>query len=177
MHLDRYFLHPKSKVESHVWWICSLSYSLSPSFFCSGNGFHFGCGGFSFLYVRVGGWLYSCYVIVINLFYNFYCCHFMTQCYTAARPVILEPIMLVELKAPIEFQGTVTGDINKWVYFLTCHNTVSSTCSSTSWTYNFHLFYNRRKGVIVGNDQDGDDSVITAHVCITLLVLSYHKII
>lgn len=56
------------------------------------------------------------------------------QCYTAARPVILEPIMLVELKAPTEFQGTVTGDINK------------------------------RKGVIVGNDQDGDDSVITAHV-------------
>ncbi|KAL7258624.1 hypothetical protein ACSBR1_004693 [Camellia fascicularis] len=56
------------------------------------------------------------------------------QCYSAARPVILEPIMLVELKAPTEFQGTVTGDINK------------------------------RKGVIVGNDQDGDDSVITAHV-------------
>ncbi|KAI5647425.1 hypothetical protein M9H77_33430 [Catharanthus roseus] len=56
------------------------------------------------------------------------------QCYTAAKPVILEPIMLVELKAPTEFQGTVTGDINK------------------------------RKGMIVGNDQDGDDSVITAHV-------------
>ncbi|XP_052193371.1 elongation factor G-1, mitochondrial isoform X1 [Diospyros lotus] len=56
------------------------------------------------------------------------------QCYTAARPVILEPIMLVELKVPTEFQGTVTGDINK------------------------------RKGMIVGNDQDGDDSVITAHV-------------
>ncbi|GFZ00668.1 translation elongation factor EFG/EF2 protein [Actinidia rufa] len=56
------------------------------------------------------------------------------KCYTAARPVILEPIMLVELKGPTEFQGTVTGDINK------------------------------RKGLIVGNDQDGDDSVITAHV-------------
>ncbi|OWM80153.1 hypothetical protein CDL15_Pgr019317 [Punica granatum] len=56
------------------------------------------------------------------------------QCYSAARPVILEPIMLVELKVPTEFQGTVAGDINK------------------------------RKGVIVGNDQDGDDSVITAHV-------------
>ncbi|EEF44417.1 translation elongation factor G, putative [Ricinus communis] len=56
------------------------------------------------------------------------------QCYTAAKPVILEPIMLVELKVPTEFQGTVAGDINK------------------------------RKGVIVGNDQDGDDSVITAHV-------------
>ncbi|EOX96370.1 PREDICTED: elongation factor G-1, mitochondrial [Theobroma cacao] len=56
------------------------------------------------------------------------------QCYTAARPVILEPIMLVELKVPTEFQGTVAGDINK------------------------------RKGVIVGNDQDGDDSIITTNV-------------
>ncbi|KAI9078460.1 hypothetical protein K1719_039556 [Acacia pycnantha] len=56
------------------------------------------------------------------------------QCYAVSRPVILEPIMLVELKVPTEFQGAVAGDINK------------------------------RKGVIVGNDQDGDDSVITAHV-------------
>ncbi|XP_022863369.1 elongation factor G-2, mitochondrial-like isoform X2 [Olea europaea var. sylvestris] len=56
------------------------------------------------------------------------------QCYAAAKPVILEPVMLVELKAPTEFQGTVTGDINK------------------------------RKGMIVGNDQEGDDCVITAHV-------------
>ncbi|KAI4321841.1 hypothetical protein MLD38_035174 [Melastoma candidum] len=56
------------------------------------------------------------------------------QCYSAARPVTLEPIMLVDLKVPTEFQGSVAGDINK------------------------------RKGVIVGNDQDGDDSVITAHV-------------
>jgi elongation factor G len=55
-------------------------------------------------------------------------------CYTAARPVILEPVMLVELKVPTEFQGTVAGDINK------------------------------RKGIIVGNDQEGDDSVITANV-------------
>ncbi|KAJ7962082.1 Elongation factor G, mitochondrial [Quillaja saponaria] len=56
------------------------------------------------------------------------------QCYTAAKPVILEPVMLVELKVPTEFQGAVAGDINK------------------------------RKGVIVGNDQEGDDSIITAHV-------------
>ncbi|GMH14134.1 hypothetical protein Nepgr_015975 [Nepenthes gracilis] len=56
------------------------------------------------------------------------------QCYMAAKPVILEPVMLVEVKVPAEFQGSVTGDINK------------------------------RKGVIVGNDQDGDDSIITAHV-------------
>jgi hypothetical protein len=26
------------------------------------------------------------------------------------------------------------------------------------------ITHDRRKGVIVGNDQDGDDSVITAHV-------------
>ncbi|XP_048422802.1 elongation factor G-2, mitochondrial [Pyrus x bretschneideri] len=56
------------------------------------------------------------------------------KCYTAARPVILEPVMLVELKVPIEFQGTVAGDLNK------------------------------RKGIIIGNDQEGDDSVITAQV-------------
>ncbi|KAK8466649.1 hypothetical protein PHAVU_008G157300 [Phaseolus vulgaris] len=56
------------------------------------------------------------------------------QCYATSRPVILEPVMLVELKVPTEFQGAVAGDINK------------------------------RKGVIVGNDQEGDDSVITAHV-------------
>ncbi|KAL6583847.1 Elongation factor G-1, mitochondrial [Orobanche minor] len=56
------------------------------------------------------------------------------KCYTAAKPVILEPIMLVELRAPSEFQGPITGDLNK------------------------------RKGMIVGNEQENDDSVITAHV-------------
>lgn len=31
--------------------------------------------------------------------------------------------------------------------------------------------------MIVGNDQDGDDSVITAHVCMILfLPFTYHKI-
>uniref|UniRef100_A0A0D6R0R4 Elongation factor G, mitochondrial n=1 Tax=Araucaria cunninghamii TaxID=56994 RepID=A0A0D6R0R4_ARACU len=56
------------------------------------------------------------------------------HCYPAAKPVILEPIMLVELKAPTEFQGPITGDIN------------------------------RRKGMIMANDQEGDDCIITAHV-------------
>lgn len=40
----------------------------------------------------------------------------MKQCYATAKPVILEPIMLVELKVPTEFQGTVAGDINKWAF-------------------------------------------------------------
>lgn len=39
------------------------------------------------------------------------------QCYAAAKPIILEPVMLVEMKVPTEFQGTVTGDINKLVNF------------------------------------------------------------
>lgn len=39
--------------------------------------------------------------------------NFMEQCYAAARPVILEPVMFVELKVPMEFQGAVAGDINK----------------------------------------------------------------
>ncbi|WOL08368.1 elongation factor G, mitochondrial [Canna indica] len=56
------------------------------------------------------------------------------KCYSAAKPVILEPVMKVELKVPTEFQGTITGDINK------------------------------RKGLIVGNDQEGDDTVVLAHV-------------
>jgi elongation factor G len=37
----------------------------------------------------------------------------MQQCYAASRPVILEPVMLVELKVPTEFQGAVAGDLNK----------------------------------------------------------------
>ncbi|KAL3616487.1 Elongation factor G-2, mitochondrial [Castilleja foliolosa] len=56
------------------------------------------------------------------------------QCYTNAKPVILEPVMLVELKFITEFQGTVTGDIKK------------------------------RRGMIVGNDEEADDCVLTAHV-------------
>jgi len=43
--------------------------------------------------------------------------------------------MKVELKFPTEFQGPVTGDMNK------------------------------RKGIIVGNEQEGDDTIVVCHVC------------
>eukprot|EP00252_Welwitschia_mirabilis_P013686 TRINITY_DN3011_c0_g1_i1.p1 TRINITY_DN3011_c0_g1~~TRINITY_DN3011_c0_g1_i1.p1 ORF type:complete len:745 (-),score=143.87 TRINITY_DN3011_c0_g1_i1:597-2831(-) len=56
------------------------------------------------------------------------------QCYAAARPIVLEPVMLLELKSPSEFLGAVSGDIN------------------------------RRKGMILGSIQEGDDCVLTAHV-------------
>ena len=92
----------------------------------------------------------------------------MKQCYTAARPVILEPIMLVELKGPTEFQGTVTGDINKWACLFTLYHILSFVLFIIFLNWKCTSVFNRRKGLIVGNDQDGDDSVITAHVCMTL---------
>ena len=55
------------------------------------------------------------------------------QGYAASKPVILEPVMFVELKVPTKFKGAVVGDINK------------------------------RKGAIVGYDQEGDGPVITVH--------------
>lgn len=60
--------------------------------------------------------------------------HAFRQCYEAAGPVILEPVMTVEVKAPVEFQGTVIGNINK------------------------------RKGIVVGSDQSGDEVTVVAHV-------------
>eukprot|EP00898_Chlorokybus_atmophyticus_P000869 jgi/Chlat1/1783/Chrsp134S02095 len=56
------------------------------------------------------------------------------QAYNSAKPVILEPVMDVEIKAPQEFQGTIIGNIN------------------------------RRKGVILGSDTAGDDVTIQAQV-------------
>jgi elongation factor G len=35
------------------------------------------------------------------------------ECYSSAKPVILEPIMKLEVSAPEEFQGVVIGQINQ----------------------------------------------------------------
>eukprot|EP00002_Diphylleia_rotans_P035103 TRINITY_DN761_c0_g1_i1.p1 TRINITY_DN761_c0_g1~~TRINITY_DN761_c0_g1_i1.p1 ORF type:complete len:739 (-),score=181.82 TRINITY_DN761_c0_g1_i1:299-2515(-) len=35
------------------------------------------------------------------------------QCYPTARPIVLEPVMKVAIQAPVEFQGTVVGAVNK----------------------------------------------------------------
>jgi hypothetical protein len=52
------------------------------------------------------------YLFLASFLDNLWCC-LMQQCYAASRPVILEPVMLVELKVPTEFQGAVAGDLNK----------------------------------------------------------------
>ena len=36
------------------------------------------------------------------------------QCYEKAAPVILEPVMVVDVKAPVEFQGVIIGNVNRW---------------------------------------------------------------
>ena len=55
--------------------------------------------------------------------------------YAAARPVVLEPVMAVEVRAPADAQGAVIGDLN------------------------------RRRGVVTGTDAaDGGDVIMTADV-------------
>ena len=51
-----------------------------------------------------------------------------------AAPVILEPVMAVEVRAPTEFQGTIIGDLN------------------------------RRKGIILNSEGEGDQVVMQAQV-------------
>jgi elongation factor G len=60
--------------------------------------------------------------------------HAFRDAYAAAGPVVLEPVMAVEVRAPAEFQGAVVGDLN------------------------------RRKGVVSASDADGDDVVLAASV-------------
>lgn len=54
--------------------------------------------------------------------------------YPNAGPTVLEPVMEVEVVVPSEFQGTVIGDVN------------------------------RRKGLVMSSDQEGDDVTVVAHV-------------
>lgn len=54
--------------------------------------------------------------------------------YEAAGPTVLEPVMAVEVCVPAEYQGPVIGDVN------------------------------RRRGVVQGSEQEGEDAVIQAHV-------------
>ncbi len=69
-----------------------------------------------------------------ELAFKIACLNAFRQAYEKCRPVILEPIMEVEVRAPTEFQGTVVGDLN------------------------------RRKGIIVNSEQEMDDVVIVAEV-------------
>jgi hypothetical protein len=71
------------------------------------------------------------------------------QCYAKTNPIILEPVMNVEIKAPQEFQGSVVSGVN------------------------------RRKGLIVGSETEGDDVVINAHVsalCDCYIHLSFNAV-
>lgn len=56
------------------------------------------------------------------------------QAYSQANPAVLEPIMKVEVTVPVEFQGSVMGDLN------------------------------RRKGMILDSSQEADDAIIQAQV-------------
>jgi elongation factor G len=56
------------------------------------------------------------------------------ECYMRANPVVLEPIMKLEVSAPEEFQGVVIGQINQ------------------------------RRGVIIGTESEAGYVVITAEV-------------
>jgi elongation factor G len=60
------------------------------------------------------------------------------QAFKQAAPVVLEPHMLVEVRAPAEYQGTLMGDLN------------------------------RRRGIIVDATSELDDAIISAQVCSTI---------
>ena len=60
--------------------------------------------------------------------------HAFRQAYASAEPAVLEPVMKVEVVAPVEFQGPVVASIN------------------------------RRKGVVMNSEQEGDDVLLDAEV-------------
>ena len=56
------------------------------------------------------------------------------EAYVRAEPTILEPLMRVEICAPVEFQGPVVASVN------------------------------RRKGLVINSEQEGDDVILQAEV-------------
>jgi elongation factor G len=64
------------------------------------------------------------------------CQYAFREAFMRARPVILEPVMAVEVRSPAEFQGSVIGDLN------------------------------RRKGVILNSEAENDDAIVQAQVCL-----------
>ncbi|KAK9843313.1 hypothetical protein WJX74_010202 [Apatococcus lobatus] len=69
-----------------------------------------------------------------ELAFKLACLYAFRDAYSKAKPVILEPIMNVEIRAPTEFQGTIIGDVN------------------------------RRKGLIQNSEAEGEDVVVEAQV-------------
>ena len=62
------------------------------------------------------------------------CQYAFREAFMRAGPVILEPVMAVDVRAPSEFQGTIIGDLN------------------------------RRKGIILNSEGEADDVVMQAQV-------------
>ncbi len=56
------------------------------------------------------------------------------EAFLRAAPVILEPVMAVEVRAPTEFQGSIIGDLN------------------------------RRKGLILNSESEAEEVVMQAQV-------------
>ena len=69
------------------------------------------------------------------------CQYAFREAFGRAKPVILEPVMDVDVRAPAEFQGTIIGDLN------------------------------RRKGVILNSEGELDDVVMKAQVCLCITSL------
>ncbi len=62
------------------------------------------------------------------------CQYAFREAFMRAAPVILEPVMAVDVRAPSEFQGAIIGDLN------------------------------RRKGIILNSEAEADDVVMQAQV-------------
>ena len=73
------------------------------------------------------------------------------EAFKRAKPVILEPVMSVEITIPVEFQGTIETTVLSMMCCLLPSGTVMGDL-------------NRRKGMVQDSRQDGDDAIITAKI-------------